>query len=184
MALCTSARAWEAVSGLKTKKMTVTPAPEGSPTIAKGDTITVHATGVVKETDKKFWSTKDPGQQPFTYNAGVGSVTTCVESDFGRPTPSTRCASVAASARWRGDSTPSTRRCPRGLLTHRLISTQVITGWDQGLLGAAVGEVRKLDIPAEEGYGKGGFPAWGIPPNGGLFFEIEVLSIKGKSAEL
>ena len=133
MALCTSARAWEAVSGLKTKKMTVSEAPAGAPTIAKGDTITVHATGVVKETDKKFWSTKDPGQQPFTYNAGVGSV---------------------------------------------------ITGWDQGLLGAAVGEVRKLDIPAEEGYGKGGFPAWGIPPNGGLFFEIEVLSIKGKSAEL
>ena len=133
MALCTSARAWETIAGLKTQRMTVTPAPEGSPTIAKGDTITVHATGVAKETDKKFWSTKDPGQQPFTYNAGVGSV---------------------------------------------------ITGWDQGLLGAAVGEVRKLDIPAEEGYGKGGFPAWGIPPNGGLFFEIEVLSIKGKSAEL
>ena len=133
LALCTSARAWETIAGLKTKRMTVTPAPAGSPTIAKGDTITVHATGVVKETDKKFWSTKDPGQQPFTYNAGVGSV---------------------------------------------------ITGWDQGLLGAAVGEVRKLDIPAEEGYGKGGFPAWGIPPNGGLFFEIEVLSIKGKSAEL
>ena len=133
MALCTSARAWETIAGLKTKRMTVTPAPAGAPTIAKGDTITVHATGIVKETDKKFWSTKDPGQQPFTYNAGVGSV---------------------------------------------------ITGWDQGLLGAAVGEVRKLDIPAEEGYGKGGFPAWGIPPNGGLFFEIEVLSIKGKSAEL
>jgi len=133
MALCTSARAWETIAGLKTKRMTVTPAPAGAPTIAKGDTITVHATGVVKETDKKFWSTKDPGQQPFTYNAGVGSV---------------------------------------------------ITGWDQGLLGAAVGEVRKLDIPAEEGYGKGGFPAWGIPPNGGLFFEIEVLSIKGESAEL
>ena len=131
--LCTSARAWEGISGLKTKKMTVSEAPAGAPTIAKGDTITVHATGVVKETDKKFWSTKDPGQQPFTYNAGVGSV---------------------------------------------------ITGWDQGLLGAAVGEVRKLDIPAEEGYGKGGFPTWGIPPNGGLFFEIEVLSIKGKSAEL
>ena len=133
MALCTSARAWETIAGLKTKRMTVTPAPAGAPTIAKGDTITVHATGVVKETDKKFWSTKDPGQQPFTYNAGVGSV---------------------------------------------------ITGWDQGLLGAGIGEVRKLDIPAEEGYGKGGFPAWGIPPNAGLFFEIEVLSIKGKSAEL
>ena len=36
------------------------------------------------------------------------------------------------------------------------------------------GEVRNLDIPADEGYGKSGFPAWGIPPNGGLLFEIEV----------
>ena len=29
---------------------------------------------MVKETGKKFWSTKDPGQQPFSYNAGVGQV--------------------------------------------------------------------------------------------------------------
>ena len=43
------------------------------------------------------------------------------KSNFGRPTPSTRRASVAKSARWRGDSTPSTRRghrstrrCPCG----------------------------------------------------------------------
>ena len=41
-----------------------------------------------------------------------------------------------------------------------------------------VGEIRKLKIPADEGYGARGFPAWGIPPNGGLNFEIEVLSIK------
>ena len=32
---------------------------------------------------------------------------------FGRPTPSSRRVSVAASARWRGDSTPSTRCCRR-----------------------------------------------------------------------
>ena len=38
------------------------------------------------------------------------------KSNFGRPTPSTRRASVAASARWRGDSTPSTRRRPRNSL--------------------------------------------------------------------
>ena len=36
--------------------------------------VTVHATGVVKETGKRFWSTKDPGQQPFSYQAGVGQV--------------------------------------------------------------------------------------------------------------
>ena len=46
---------------------------------------------------------------------------------------STRCASVAASARWRGNSTPSTRRRPHNFtcsmawsnLTHWLMSTQV-----------------------------------------------------------
>jgi hypothetical protein len=85
--------------------------------------VTVHATGIVKETNKKFWSTKDEGQQPFTYQAGVG---------------------------------------------------KVIVGWDQGCLGMAIGEVRELEIPFDEGYGARGFPAWGIPPNGGLNFNIEV----------
>jgi len=87
----------------------------------------VHATGVVKETGKKFWSTKDPGQKPFTYQAGVG---------------------------------------------------KVITGWDQGCLGMKIGEERKLLIPADEGYGAGGFPAWGIPPGGTLEFTLECLEIK------
>ena len=64
-------------------------------------------------------STKDPGQKPFEYQAGVG---------------------------------------------------KVITGWDQGCLGMKLGEVRQLTIPADEGYGANGFPAWGIPPNGGLYF--------------
>jgi hypothetical protein len=35
------------------------------------------------------------------------------KSNFGRPTPLTRRASVAASARWRGGSTPSTQCRPR-----------------------------------------------------------------------
>merc|ERR1712070_90017 len=94
---------------------------------SKGCTATVHALGVIKESGNKFWSTKDPGQQPFTYNAGVGGV---------------------------------------------------IKGWDQGCLGMKGGEVRKLMIPAEEGYGAGGFPAWGIPPKATLQFEIEVLNVK------
>ena len=42
--------------------------------VPAGATVTVHATGVIKETGKKFWSTKDPGQEPFSYQAGVGQV--------------------------------------------------------------------------------------------------------------
>eukprot|EP00416_Gambierdiscus_australes_P015090 CAMPEP_0171058520 /NCGR_PEP_ID=MMETSP0766_2-20121228/2543_1 /TAXON_ID=439317 /ORGANISM="Gambierdiscus australes, Strain CAWD 149" /LENGTH=117 /DNA_ID=CAMNT_0011513805 /DNA_START=50 /DNA_END=403 /DNA_ORIENTATION=+ len=114
----------EPVPGYKTTKQTL---QEGSgPSVKKNDKVTVHATGVVQQTGKKFWSTKDPGQQPFTYTAGVG---------------------------------------------------QVITGWDQGLLGMKPGEHRKLVIPADEGYGEKGFPAWGIPPGGTLEFTLECLTI-------
>ena len=60
----------------------------------------------------------------------------------------------------------------------RPTTSQVITGWDQGLLGMQIGEERKLTIPADEGYGVAGFPAWGIPPNGTLEFTLEVLKIE------
>eukprot|EP00303_Exanthemachrysis_gayraliae_P003976 CAMPEP_0206006880 /NCGR_PEP_ID=MMETSP1464-20131121/5427_1 /ASSEMBLY_ACC=CAM_ASM_001124 /TAXON_ID=119497 /ORGANISM="Exanthemachrysis gayraliae, Strain RCC1523" /LENGTH=116 /DNA_ID=CAMNT_0053380367 /DNA_START=61 /DNA_END=411 /DNA_ORIENTATION=+ len=101
--------------------------PGSGPKIEKGSTATLHATGVVKETGAKFWSTHDPGQQPFSYQAGVG---------------------------------------------------QVITGWDQGCLGMTVGEHRELVIPADEGYGSKGFPAWGIPPGATLVFTLECLNVR------
>ena len=124
---------WQAIAGYETKMLVVSKGKAGAPVVSKGDKVTVHATGTVKETNKKFWSTKDAGQQPFTYDAGVG---------------------------------------------------HMISGWDQGCLGMAVGDVRKLDIPANEGYGAQGMPAWNIPKNGGLLFTIEVLSINGAKEEL
>ena len=117
----------QALPGFATTYKTIRPG--SGEAVSKGDTITVHATGIVQQTNKKFWSTKDAGQKPFQYQAGVGAV---------------------------------------------------ITGWDQGCLGMMLGEIRELCIPADEGYGQGGFPAWGIPPGGTLLFEIEVLEIKGK----
>eukprot|EP00406_Dinophysis_acuminata_P045245 CAMPEP_0179310162 /NCGR_PEP_ID=MMETSP0797-20121207/52025_1 /TAXON_ID=47934 /ORGANISM="Dinophysis acuminata, Strain DAEP01" /LENGTH=115 /DNA_ID=CAMNT_0021019889 /DNA_START=58 /DNA_END=405 /DNA_ORIENTATION=- len=91
--------------------------------IAAGQHATVHARGEIG--GKKFWDTKDPGQKPFGYQAGVGGV---------------------------------------------------ITGWDQGCLGMKVGEIRKLEIPGKEGYGAGGFAAWGIGPNATLCFTLERLA--------
>ncbi len=54
---------------------------------------------------------------------------------------------------------------------------QVIQGWDLGLLGARVGDKRKLTIPANLGYGETGAAGGKIPPGATLIFEIEVLEI-------
>lgn len=41
-----------------------------------GQTVTVECTGYGKNGDlsQKFWSTNDPGQQPFTFQIGRGKV--------------------------------------------------------------------------------------------------------------
>ncbi|GMF28300.1 unnamed protein product [Phytophthora lilii] len=46
------------------------------PTPTTGASVTVHCTGFGKDRDlqQKFWSTKDPGQTPFTFKVGLGQV--------------------------------------------------------------------------------------------------------------
>mmetsp|Transcript_117890 Transcript_117890/g.294051 ORF Transcript_117890/g.294051 Transcript_117890/m.294051 type:complete len:97 (+) Transcript_117890:78-368(+) len=65
---------YSGIAGVKTSYK-VLQEGEGSDVVEKGDTVTVHATGIVRQTDKKFWSTKDAGQKPFTYTAGGGVIT-------------------------------------------------------------------------------------------------------------
>ncbi|KAK2190240.1 hypothetical protein NP493_85g02017 [Ridgeia piscesae] len=95
----------------------------GGPPVQKGENITVQCTGTVAEGNKKFWSTKDPGQKPFSFQVGLGNV---------------------------------------------------IAGWDEGCMTMKKGEIAKLTIAGHKGYGAKGFPAWGIPPNATLIFEIEL----------
>jgi FKBP-type peptidyl-prolyl cis-trans isomerase len=56
---------------------------------------------------------------------------------------------------------------------------EVIDGWVQGVPGMKVGGSRRLEIPANLGYGATGYPG-AIPPNTDLLFEIELLSITQK----
>ena len=46
------------------------------PKPTKGASVTVHCTGYGKNQDlqQKFWSTKDPGQTPFTFAVGLQQV--------------------------------------------------------------------------------------------------------------
>eukprot|EP00033_Pygsuia_biforma_P001529 GCRY01001724.1.p1 GENE.GCRY01001724.1~~GCRY01001724.1.p1 ORF type:complete len:110 (+),score=13.14 GCRY01001724.1:67-396(+) len=99
---------------------------EGSgPNPTKGQTVTVHCTGIVKATNKKFWSTHDTNET-FSFQIGM---------------------------------------------------SKVIRGWDEGVLTMKVGELARLDCTPDYAYGAGGFPAWGIPPNADLIFEVEVMKI-------
>ena len=59
----------------------------------------------------------------------------------------------------------------------KLGARQVIPGWEQGLEGMRVGEIRELIIPPELAYGARG--AGGvIPPNATLRFEVELLDVR------
>ena len=50
---------------------------------------------------------------------------------------------------------------------------QVIQGWEKGLMGMKVGEIRKLVVPSYMGYGENSMD--GIPPNSDLYFEVELV---------
>jgi len=54
---------------------------------------------------------------------------------------------------------------------------QVIQGWDLGVIGMKIGEVRRLYIPSAYGYGEQGSGS-SIPPNANLIFEVELLGLE------
>ena len=61
--------------------------------------------------------------------------------------------------------------------TFQLGAGMVIQGWDVGVAGMKVGEMRKLTIPSTMAYGKRGFPPV-IGPDATLVFEVELLEVR------
>ena len=53
----------------------------------------------------------------------------------------------------------------------------VIAGWDQGLVGAKIGQRLRLVIGAENAYGAQGNSGAGIPPNSPLAFVVDIVDI-------
>jgi FKBP-type peptidyl-prolyl cis-trans isomerase len=55
---------------------------------------------------------------------------------------------------------------------------QVIKGWELGIVGMHVGEMRKLTIPPELAYGKTGSKDGTIPPNAKLEFMVKLVGLR------
>ena len=55
-------------------------------------------------------------------------------------------------------------------------ASQVIAGWEQGVVGMKVGGLRRLIVPSSLAYGRSG-AGNSIPPNASLVFEIELVGV-------
>lgn len=55
---------------------------------------------------------------------------------------------------------------------------QVIPGFEQGVIGARVGETRRLIVPPDLAYGAQPPAGSGIPANATLVFDVEVLEVE------
>jgi peptidylprolyl isomerase len=83
---------------------------------------------------------------------------------------------------WLADSTKFDSSRDRGeRLEFVLGAGQVIRGWDIGIEGMKLGEVRSLKIPSALGYGSNAVGP--IPANSDLLFEVELISAQ-KSLEI
>ena len=69
------------------------------------------------------------------------------------------------------------RKVPFGFI---LGAGRVIKGWDEGVVGMKVGGQRTLIIPPDKGYGERG-AGGSIPPNSTLVFDVELISVIGKT---
>lgn len=78
---------------------------------------------------------------------------------------------------WLPDGTQFDSSRGREPFSFQIGAGQVISGWDLGVAGMAVGEQRLLVLPPDLGYGTMGSGGV-IPPDATLVFEVELIEIR------
>lgn len=118
-----------------------------------------------------------------TDTSGSAAVTTLLSTDTVVGTGATAANGTTLSVTYTGylyDSKVVTfkgKSFDTGTISFKLGSGQVITGWDQGIVGMKVGGKRTLIIPAALAYGSTGAGSGLIPANAALVFDVELKSV-------
>jgi FKBP-type peptidyl-prolyl cis-trans isomerase len=134
------------------------------------------STGVLVQTGQSFRVKSDPVRQP---EAAADEETLQIEDvskggNTNETLPAERGDTV--TVKYAGTLDDGTQFDAAKSFSFILGAGDVIKGWDQGLLGMAIGAKRKLVVPSRLGYGKRGSSP-DIPPNATLHFEITMKKI-------
>ncbi|MEK7628170.1 MAG: FKBP-type peptidyl-prolyl cis-trans isomerase [Patescibacteria group bacterium] len=145
-----------------------------------GWTIVYIIIGIILFTGLAFWVwTKTMAKAPITQPA-MTEVTQFQANTIKEGTGETAQKGQTVSVHYTGtlkDGTVFDSSRTRGApFSFTLGSGQVIKGWDEGVAGMKVGEIRTLVIPPDLGYGSRGIGS--IPPNSSLYFEVELVGIE------
>ncbi len=93
-------------------------------------------------------------------------------------TGGTAAAGDTVTVSYTGTFTDGTPIDSGGTFQFVIGASQVIPGFEQGVVGMRVGGERKLTVPPSLAYGSQGTAS--IPPNTTLLFDVKLLAIAGK----
>ena len=112
--------------------------------------------------------------QDSTKAADTGAVADTSKADKAAPAADSSAAADSAQAETSGPHPFANSYESGEPLEFTLGVGQVIPGWDKGLQGMKVGEIRKMTVPYQMAYGENSLD--GIPPYSDLYFEVELVS--------
>ncbi len=152
-------------------------APKEAPTEATTGTDTTADNGKTEMTQET------PDAEPFEIAPGLSA--RILRSGEGRVAASGDLATVHYTGWLFDDTQPENRGAKFDSSLDRgqpfpfpLGAGRVIQGWDRGVEGMTIGELRELTIAPEMGYGERG-AGNAIPPGATLVFEVELLELMG-----
>lgn len=150
--------------------------PDAEPAVAVGETAAATLKGASDAVKAVAYTPAPPTKPGETKTTAHGIVYETIHEGTGpelKPGQTLRAHYEGKLKTGEVFDTTKTRKQP---MLFTLTEADLIKGWVEGLPGMRVGEIRRMTVPPEMGYGKEG-RAPAVPPNATLVFEVELIDI-------